>query len=129
MMDEINAARSLWRGEIYNMSPADRSQCHRQPHHHREVRDYPDTPLRFQIFIFKMFVIFIYICTILVQTFIKCWNLECLVFPDVPALVIQATFELRAKKDESPEVLGQEEEASLDTWDTKLRRKMQLVIK
>ena len=52
-----------------------------------------------------------------------------LVFPDVPALVIQATFELRAKKDESPEVLGQEEEASLDTWDTKLRRKTQLVIK
>ena len=73
------------------MSPADRSQCHRQPHHHREVRDYPDTPLRFQIFIFKMFVIFIYICTILVQTFIKCWNLEFLDFPDVPVLVIPAT--------------------------------------
>ena len=77
-----------------------------------------------------MFVIFIYICTILVQTFtIKCWNLEFLDFPDVPVLVIPATFELRAKKDESPEVLGQEEEASLDTWDTKLRRKTQLVIK
>ena len=34
--------------KIYNMRPADRSQCHRQPHHHLEVRDYPDTPLRFQ---------------------------------------------------------------------------------
>ena len=30
-------------------------------------------------------------------------------FPDVPVLVIPATFELRAKKDESQEVLGQEE--------------------
>ena len=98
--------------KVYNMSPADRSQCHRQPHHHPEVRDYPDTPLRFQIFIFKMFVIFIYICTILVQTFIKCWNLEFLDFPDVPVLVIPATFELRAKKDESPEVPGLEEEDS-----------------
>ena len=40
--------------------------------------------------------------------------MEFLVFPDVPVLVIPATFELRAKKDESPEVLGQEEEASLE---------------
>ena len=35
--------------------------------------------------------------------------MEFLVFPDVPVLVIPATFELRAKKDESQEVLGQEE--------------------
>ena len=35
--------------------------------------------------------------------------MEFLDFPDVPVLVIPATFELRAKKDESQEVLGQEE--------------------
>ena len=40
--------------------------------------------------------------------------MEFLDFPDVPVLVIPATFELRAKKDESQEVLGQEEEASLE---------------
>ena len=37
----------------------------------------------------------------LVQTYIKCWNLEFLVFPMSQALVQTRTFELRAKTDES----------------------------
>ena len=41
------------------------------------------------------------ICIYLVQTRIKCWNLEFLVFPMSQALVQTRTFELRAKTDES----------------------------
>ena len=43
--------------------------------------------------------------------------MEFLDFRDVPVLVIPATFELRAKKDESPEVHGQEEDVSLEDPD------------
>ena len=42
----------------------------------------------------------------------------------MPALVIPATFELRAKKDESPEVLGQEEgDVSLEDPDPRETQK------
>ena len=57
-----------------------------------------------------MFIIYIYIVLFSSDLLINIgtWSFG---FPDVPALVYPRTFELRTKKDKSPEVLDQEEYA------------------